>query len=147
MNTDRRPCALTVAFIALIAAAFFFAGYAVRATRIEAAGNVPVATPPPPDGNPSGHRLELPKSYAPRVPSTALTSCLEVLAKNPIAVRYVTAPHVAANPTPSPALPIPQCKDRTCVPFSWPNMTLSTQWLDHTASPEALDIYGTFDSQ
>ena len=127
--------------MALFAAAFFFAGYAARTTRTAVAA-VPIAKPTKLDGNPSGHHLDLPKSYARHVPSTVLTSCLNVLAKNPIAIRYVTA-----KPSLRPALD-PKCPaDGTCVPFFWPNMTLTTYWPDHHGGPESLDIYGYFDSQ
>jgi hypothetical protein len=141
VNTDRRPRALTVAFMALLAAAFFFAGYTVRTTRT-AMAVVPIGTPTPTDGNPSGHHLDLPKSYTRRVSTKALTSCLQVIAKNPITIRYVTA-----KPSLRAALD-PTCPtDGTCVPFFWPNMTLTTYWPDHHAGPESFDIYGYFDSQ
>ena len=56
MNIDRRPRALTLALAAVFAAAFFFAGYATRTTRTAVAA-IPIATPTPFDGNPSGHHL------------------------------------------------------------------------------------------
>jgi hypothetical protein len=142
VNIDRRPRALTIAFAAIFATAFFFAGYAVR-TATTAMAAVPIATPTPLDGNPSGHRLELPKSFVPHAQTAARKSCLKEVAENPIAVRYVTA-----APSGTPVLKMPTCpKNNTCVPFSWRNMQLTTEWPDHTSPTETVDIYGTLDTQ
>jgi hypothetical protein len=141
-----------LALAVLFAAVFFFAGYAVRTSRTEAA-SLRAATPPPPDGNPSGHHLwpqysatVSVRSLAAAPGSTAqsppdLKKCLGLLASGRVEIFYVTAKHGQ-----QPHLPKPTCTSgKVCQTFVWKNMWTTT-W---KPSPdygqngtELVDVYG-----
>jgi hypothetical protein len=148
-NTDRRPRALTIAFAAIFATAFFFAGYAVRTTRA-AVAVVPIPTPTPFDGNPSGHHLwpqdtAMAGASAPSLtpPDTAtLKKCLKQLASRHVEIFYVTA-----KPGQPPHLHKPTCQPgKICQTFVWKNMW-TTSWKpspDYSQNgTELVDLYGT----
>ena len=140
MQIRRGSGAATTVCTALLAAVFFFFGYALKASPVASAA---AASPAGfADGNPSGHYLSPPKSFVPPGNAAAVLKCLKAVAKWPIAIRYVTA-----QPGKPPALPKPTCNSsKTCVTFSWPKMTLTTKGPGpgyQQGGPEVLDIYGT----
>ena len=139
MQIRRGSNAAATVFTALLAAVFFFFGYALKASPVAGA---PAASPASfGDGNPSGHFLSPPQSFVPPGNATAMLECLKRIAKWPIAIRYVTA-----TPGHQPHLPKPTCSGKNCVTFFWPKMTLITKGPAPTfeqGGPEQLDIYGT----
>jgi hypothetical protein len=128
-----------VVLLVAIAFGFFFAGYCARAIRVaEAASTHPIVTPPPPDGNPVGHRLNPPKHLA---APPGLLKCLNLLKKHPIAIVYQLAP-----PNKPPYRPKPTCSGQAqpCVEFVWRNMTIQTLKYDGTDNkPSTVDVWGT----
>jgi hypothetical protein len=149
VNTDRRPRALTVAFAVLFAAAFFFAGYVVR-TATTAMAAIPIASPTPVDGNPSGHHLNPNYAAAMSGPTVKkptsdeaaqLKNCLHRLAAKRLTIWYVTA-----KPGQQPHLRAPTCQSiQVCAPITWKFMSITT-WKpnpDYSQNgTETVDVYG-----
>lgn len=131
--------AAAIALMVAIAIGFFFAGYCTRVIRVAAQTPIPYVTPPPPDGNPVGHKLNPPKNLA--APPGAV-KYLRWLAAHPIAIVYQLA--WPKNP---PYRQKPSCQGvaQPCVPFTWPNMTIQTDnYKGKDNTPTRVDVYGTF---
>jgi hypothetical protein len=129
----------TIALVVVVAIGFFFAGYSARAIRVaEAASSHPIVTPPPPDGNPVGHKLNPPKNFA--APPDAL-KYLRWLAGHPTAIVYQLA---WPNKPPYRRKPTCQGVPQPCVEFTWKSMTIQTLKYDGTDNkPSTVDVYGT----
>ena len=151
MNTDRRPRTLTLAFAAVFAAAFFFAGYAARTATTAMAA---VVRPTPPfDGNPSGHHLWPNYSAAmsgptaknlPAKEAAELKNSLKLLASTRLTIWYRTA---KPGQSPSPHIPPPKCppSPALCYTFTWKNMSITTWKPDPDFAQngiEPVDVYG-----
>jgi hypothetical protein len=133
----------TIALLVAVAIGFFFAGYCARAIRVaEAASPLPIVTPPPPDGNPVGHKMMPPKNFAMAKPPPNLKQCLQLLAKHPIAIVYRLAP-----PGGNPWLGAPPTcagQAQPCVPFHWQNVTIQVVHYPNTPSQQkTVDVWGT----
>ncbi len=143
MRTSQSRVA-TIALIVAIAVAFFFAGYSARMIRVAEAANPtpnPIVSPPPPDGNPVGHKLNPPKSVMMAPPPANLKKCLQFLARHAITVVYQLA-----WPKHEPYRPKPTCsgQPQPCVTFTWKNMTIQTNNYNGSDNkPATVDVYGT----
>jgi hypothetical protein len=144
--------ALRLVLAGLVAAMFFFAGYAVRTVREVSALATCTPTSIACDGDPSGH-FAVPK--VPQSPTLGFVSAFRKLfppgptLRAPLAIRYVTIPHQS-----NPMKPVsksdfanpPTCKDISppCVEFLWTDIALKNTFHDgSTHGPRLVDMYGT----
>jgi hypothetical protein len=148
MSSNRQSEAVRFAFVALVAAIFFCAGYSARTVRM-ASAQVPDPGGTARDGNPSGHDVVPNKPIAVAgSPNPALIKCLKKIAAAKLEVHYVTGLRTDAYiKNDQLVYPKPTCGSNPhCVPFTWTNMTVRVRDRsgDTVISPETVDIFGTF---